>query len=503
MENSTRAIINTAAQYLKTIINVILSLYSTRLILNALGVEDYGIFTLVSGVISLLAFIVNAMVVTTQRYISYYSEHDNALVLKQIFSTSVFLHIVLGLLAAIFIEISGLFLFEDYLNISPDKIEVAKKVFHLSTVILVITFISAPYRALLIAHENLVYISIIDIVDGILKLLFAIWISRYCNDGLLLYVFLLTCLSVFNFLSFSIYDLVKYSECIFPRIKYLSLHFIKEISNFAWWTIYSVGCITGRTQGVSVVLNHYFGVIVNTAYGLALQVNGAFLFLSNSLLNALNPQIMKLEGCGNRDRMLRLAEIECKFSFFLLSMVAIPCIFELNTILKFWLGEVPEFSVYFCSFIIVSSMIDQLTVGLGSANQAMGNIKTYSLVVNTTKVLTIAIIIICLQYTHNIYFVMPCYVIVESVCALLRLVMLRKLAGLSINGFCKRVLLPEIFPVLISVLTCVLITKYIECNYRFILTIIASITMYISTIYLCGLCHDEKDIIIRNIRKII
>lgn len=503
MENSTRAIVNTFAQYFRTIVNVVLSLYSTRLILGALGVEDYGIFTLVSGVISLLAFIVNAMVVTTQRYVSFYSGYDDISVLKCIFSTSLTLHIILGILVVALVEFSGIFLFEDYLNISFDKINIARNIFHLSVIILLITFISAPYRALLIAHENLVYISIIDILDGILKLLFAICISLISNNGLFIYVLLLTGLSVFNFLSFFLYDLIKYPECIFPQIKYISFQFIKEISNFAWWTIYSVGCITGRTQGVSIVLNHYFGVIANAAYGLALQVNGAFLFLSNSLLNALNPQIMKLEGCGNRDKMFRLSEIESKFSFYLIAMVAIPCIFELNTILHFWLGEVPQYTVYFCGFIIASSIIDQLTVGLGSANQAIGNIKVYSLIINTTKLMTIVAIIICLKFIDTIYIVMPCYVILEAICAFLRLIMLRSLYGLSIKKFCKRVLIPEIWPVGASVLTCIAVITYVDCHYRFLITITLSIIVFSLSVYCLGLCNDEKEIINRNIKLII
>lgn len=502
MENSTRAIVNTIIQYFRTIINIVLSLYSTRLVLNALGVEDYGIFTLVSGIISLLSFIINAMVVTTQRYISFYSGHDNLSELKQIFSTSLMLHIVLGLLTVVLVEISGIFLFDYYLNISPQKIGVAKSIFHLSIFILFITFSSAPYRALLIAHENLVYISCIDIIDGILKLVFAIIISLISYDNLFIYVLMLSGLSVFNFLSFFIYDVNKYPECTLPRIKYISVQFIKEISNFAWWTIYSVGCITGRTQGVSLVLNHYFGVISNAAYGLALQVNGAFLFLSNSLLNALNPQIMKQEGCGNRERMLRLSEIESKFSFYLISMVAIPCIFELDSILHIWLGEIPQYAVYFCGFMIASSMIDSLTVGLGSANQAIGNIKIYSLVINTTKLITIFVISVGLWFYDSIYLVMPCYAALEAICALLRLAMLHKLYGLSISGYCKRVLIPEIWPVTASVLTCLLTTKYISHDYRFIMTMILSFMVFAITVYLLGLCNDEKEIINRNIKLI-
>lgn len=324
MKNARRVIINTGAQYTRTIINLCLSLYSTRLILSALGNTDYGIFTLIAGIVSLLSFVENALVVTTQRYLSFSMGHNDMARLKEIFNSSLILHIILAVFIALVIEFIGLFLFDGFLNIDPERIEAARNVYHLTTLMLLISFIAAPFRALLIAHENIVYISIIDVLDGIFKLFVAILISNSNFDRLILYVSLLVVIRLFNLLAFSSFDKVKYKECIWPTRRLFSKSYVKEMSSFAGWTIYSVGCIAGRTQGVAIVINKVFGVLVNAAYGIGLQINGAVAFLAQSICNAVNPQIMKAEGAGDRQRMLRLAEIESKFAFFLMSMVLIP-----------------------------------------------------------------------------------------------------------------------------------------------------------------------------------
>ncbi len=394
MDNAQRVVINTLAQYIRTAINLCLSLYSTRLVLSALGVDDYGIYTLIAGVVSLLAFVVNAMVVTTQRYMSFYNGKGDVEKLKEIFTNSVFIHILLGIIVALIIEGVGIFLFDGFFNIEPSRIDAAKIVYHCVTIMLVLSFLTAPFRALLISHENIVFISIIDVLDGILRVAIAVAISSVSVDRLIIYAELLCLIQLLNFLAFSIYDKRNYEECVLPRVKDVKINYLREISSFAGWTIYSVGCIAGRTQGVSIILNKFFSVAVNAAFGVALHVSGALSFLSHSVINAMNPQIMKAEGAGNRERMLRLAEMESKFCFLLIGMIVIPCIFEMPGLLSIWLKEVPEYAVLFCRFILLTSMVDQLTIGLGAANQAIGDIRNYSITVNSIKLLTLVPILI-------------------------------------------------------------------------------------------------------------
>lgn len=503
MNNACKVIINTSAQYVRTIINLCLSLYSTRLILSSLGVEDYGIYTLIAGVVYLLSFAINALVVTTQRYMSFYSGKGDITKLKEIFCNSLVIHIALGIILAILVKLSGLFLFEGFFNITPERINAAKVVFNFVILMLVLSFWSAPFRALLISHENIVYISIVDIFNGILKVLIALFIASIDTDRLILYSALLCLIQIFEFFAFSVFDFRFYSECIFPKLKYLNKNYIKEISSFAGWTIYSVGCITGRSQGVSIILNKFMGVVANASYGIALQVNGAMLFLSQSLLNALNPQIMKAEGVGDRRKMFRLSEIESKFSFLLIGMVVIPCLFEMPSLLSVWLGEEPDNAVMFCRFILLSSLVDQSTIGLGTANQAIGNIKRYSLAVNTVKLLTLAPFYICLLIGKGICFSMVIYLSFEIICSMMRLFLLRR-AGLSIKKYIEKVFVKELFPILSTIVVSMLIVCNMNVEYRFVITILASICVMAISVMIGGLCPDEKQIlkaIISNLRK--
>lgn len=495
MNNVNRVIINTIAQYIRMVVNICLSLYSTRLILGALGVDDYGIYSLIAGTISLLSFVVNSLVITTQRYISFYYGHENGLKLKELFCNSLFIHLLLSIIVVILIEVIGIFLFNGFFNIAHDRISVAHNVYHCVTLMLMLSFVAAPFRALLIAHENIVYISIIDILDGVIKLMVAIFLLHSESDKLLTYSICLCCIQMLNLLAFSIYDYLKYEECIIPRLKYVKYSYISEISSFAGWTIFSTGCVVGRTQGFSIILNKFFSVAVNAAFGIALQINGATHQLSQALMNAMNPQIVKAEGSGNRNKMIRLSEIECKLCFLLLSVVTIPCIVEMPLLLGFWLKEVPEYAVFFCRFVLLGSLLDQLTIGLTTTNQAMGDIKLYSLIINPIKIISLVPIVVCLIYGVNLQFCMILYVTFEFFSAISRLFLLHHMAGISIAGFAKRVFLLEIIPI-ISILACSLSIKYcFDFQLRFLLTIICSIIVGGVMSFLFGLCDDEKLII--------
>ena len=495
MDNASRVVINTIAQYTRMVINICLTLYSTRLVLSALGVNDYGIYTLIAGTVSLLSFIVNAMVVTTQRYMSFFYGRGEREKLKEILCNSIFIHFLFGVIIATLIEVVGLFLFDGFFNIATERLSVAHSVYHGVTLMLVITFLSAPFRALLIAHENIVYISAIDVIDGVLKLLVAIFILNAEGDKLIIYTIFLCLIQIFNLLAFSLYDFLKYEECIMPQIRYIRLRYISEISSFAGWTIFSTGCVVGRTQGFSIILNKFFSVSVNAAFGIALQVNGAVHQLSSALMNAMNPQIVKSEGSGNRGKMIRLSEIESKLCFLLICFAAVPCIVEMPQLLSFWLKETPEHAVFFCRCVLVASIMDQLTIGLTTANQAIGDIKLYSLVVNPIKILSLVPIIISLYFGGSLLYCMFFYVFFEFLCAIARFALLRFTAKISIRGFIRRVFLPELIPFL-SILFCSVFLRYIfNFQYSFIINIVLSIFIGCYVSYIFGLCSDEKNIV--------
>lgn len=498
MRSSTRLVVNTSAQYARTIVNLILSLYSTRLILHALGVADYGIFTLIAGVVSMLAFMTNAMVTTTQRFMSYHQTKSSLEEQKRVFGCSVQMHILFSFGILLILEIIGLFLFDGFLNIAQERVSAAKIVYQCAITMIILSFISAPFKALLISYENLVYTSIIDVLDGVLKVGIAILLTHLNSDKLVLYGYLMIGVYLVNFLSFVIYDFKRYPTCVFPKLQYFNKDYLKSMGSFVVWQLYSTGCIIGRTQGIALVLNRFFGTVVNAAFGIALQVSGAISFISSALVTAINPQIIKAEGGGDRHKMFELAEIASKYSFLLLAMVVVPIIFVLPEVLKLWLGEVPTDSVLFCRVILIAALLDQVTYGLGTANAAIGNIKPYSLTVNTIKVLTVPALLILLLIGVEIKIAIWIYAIFELVCALTRLPFLKYNGGLNIHEYVKNVFGKIAIPFLF------LLIAYISLNYlvsnigSFILAALFVTILYVCGIYIFSLSQKEK-IIIDNI----
>jgi len=495
MDNIKRTIVNTLAQHLKTVVNVLLSLYSTRLVLCALGQSDFGLFSLVGGIVLMLGFITNAMAVATQRHLSFYQGKGDLLYVKKIFVNSLLLHVVLGIAVSIVLLALTNVLFDGFLNIDSQRVDAGRVVYYLMVANLLLGFLSTPYRASFIARENIVYVSLVDVLDGVLKLLIAILLLHVQTDKLILYAILMTCISAVNLMAFSVYATHKFSEC---RFHFNEFRFDnstqKLLMGFTGWTIYSTGCILGRNQGAAVLLNTFFGTVINSAYGIAMQVSTAVLFLSQAVINALSPQVIKAEGRHERQHMLSLSEYASKYSFLLLSLVCIPLLMQ--PILQFWLGQIPPYAVAFCQLIIISSLCDQLTVGLGIANQAIGRIRNYSLVINTTKLLTLPIAWLILKATRNPIDMMTVYVIIEFVCAMARVIFLKITAELSIMHYAKAVFMKVLLPIILMTCFCWWFTCVVDMQYRFLLTITCSCLIGAVAIYTLATNKHERELIL-------
>lgn len=503
MNSSTRVIVNTTAQYMKTFVNIILTLFSARLILEALGVTDFGLYSLLAGVTSMLAFATNALASTTQRFLSYHQGKSNIEQQKDIFANSFYIQLSLGLLTLLILLFLTPYLFDGFLNVPIERLFAAKWTYIIVTVILFVTFLCTPYRAILISHENIIYLTVIDVVDGILKVAFAVALYHITYDRLIGYAIFLLSIQLFNLLSIAIYAICKYEECSIPSIKRVHKEYIKEISSYAGWNIYNVGCVMGRTQGIAIMINRFFGAAINAAYGLGFQIAGYVNFMSESLMNAIRPQMVRSEGEGNRERMLWLSEEASKFSFFLLSCLAVPCIFEMETLLTLWLGKVPDNAVLFCRMVLMASIVDTLTCGLIIANQAIGNIKQYSLAVNSVKLLTLPATLICIKVGFPILGIAVCYVFFEFLCAMIRLPFVKKNGGLDVVRFVKDVFAKEVIPFSVFVIITAVLVTYLNFAFSFILTFAIAIPIYIVTIYLFGITEVEREIINSILTKVI
>ena len=504
MDKNKRTFVNVLAQYIRTIINTCLSLYATRLVLNALGKSDYGVFMVVGGVVAMLGFFTNALVITTQRYLSYYQGKDDKSEVKSFFANSLVLHLILGVLIVVVLWLLWPLLIDHVLNINPGRIDAAGKVYIFTLLTLFLSFMVAPFRGLFIARENIVTISIIDVCDGILKLILVLYLIVWDVDKLIVYSMLLSGIMLLNLIFFSLCAKIKYEECVlFPKANEIKWSIMARLFSFAGWTTYSTACIIGRNQGVAVIFNHFFGTLINAAYGIAVQVGGTVQFVAQSILNAMSPRVVKAEGQGDRKEMLKLAGTTSKFAFLLLSMAAIPLIFEMPYILETWLGEgkVPQHAVTFCRFVLIAAVCDQMTVGLGVANQAMGKIRNYSLLINTVKVLTLPCLWIAIKFGMPVELTMWIYLAFEVICMCLRLVYLNRVAKLNVREYIGDVLVKLVVPTITLLVVGYVMVYFFHFHLRFILTMIVSVLIDAFVIIFFALDKNERAMLLSFIKR--
>ena len=441
MEPTKRILLNTLAQYTRAILTTCMSLYSVRLVLKALGSTDYGIYTLVAGVVAMLGFVTNAMVITTQRHLSYsFGQHDPVRSRKT-FSCSVMMHLAIGLLLVLLFVCAKGFFFTHVLTIPPARLEVASWIYVTTIGMMFLSFMEAPFKALFIARENIVYISIVEVTDGILRLVLVVLLLQNASDALYTYGNLMLGIWSARFLMFSLWPTLRFPECS-PQhfLADLDRKLIGALSGFAGWTTYSMGCVIARNQGLNVLLNRCcMSTVLCASYGIAQQVVGGAQIVSTSLLNAMNPQIMQAEGAGNRQMMLHKAEQESRISSAMLAAIFVPVIVAMESILQMWLGTVPQKATFLCRCLLFAQIIDQSTYGLHTANQAIGHIRNYTLLMYTPKLLFLPLAWLIHLWGGGVEAMMGLFLVIELLVALMRIPYLHRYGGLEMGAFAASV----------------------------------------------------------------
>jgi O-antigen/teichoic acid export membrane protein len=432
------------------LITIFISLYSTRLVLNALGAQDYGIFNLVGGVIAMLAFLNMAMTISTQRYMSFHLGSGDMEKLKAVFNSSILLHFIMGITLVALFELVGVYAFDHVLNMPADRIATAKTIFHFMVVSTFFTVASVPYDATLIARENMPLIAVLGVFEGLSKMAIAISLQYVSSDKLVVYGGLMAALTVLLLLIKRLYCSLKYEESKVKVRKYFDKNLLKEMFSYAGWNMFGAGSVVARNQAQAMILNVFFGAIINAAYGIANQVNAQLTYFSVTMLQSLNPQIIKSEGSGDRQRMLRLAMIASKFSFLLLSFFAIPVIIEAPFILKLWLKNVPDHTVILCRLIIVASLVNQLTQGLQVAIQSVGKIKVYQMVVSFLVIVNLPLSYLALKAGAPPQAVLIGAICTEIAAVTYRIFAAHRITGMSVSEYLSKVILRAIMPVFLA-----------------------------------------------------
>lgn len=500
MNPAKRILVNSMVQYVRTFLSMAIMLLSTRLLINTLGHSDYGLYSVVGSMVFMIGFITASLSSSTQRFLSYSHGTNDMNVLGRIFANAFYLHLAIASVIAIIMWLCGS-TFIGNLSINSDRYDTAAFVYMMVLLMTLTTFLTAPVRALYIARENIIYVSVVEVIDALFKLVGAVSLQYISFDSLRTYSVIMFLISVFNLMAYLLYALKHYEECHIPRPSEVSLSTIKSLSGFAVWNVYAVGSGVARMQGLAIVINRFLGTLVNAAYGIALQVYNAVSFIALSILNSMNPQLMKAEGSGDRQRMLLLTTKESKYSFLLLALVLIPLICEMPSVLSFWLDNVPAHSAMFCQAILASHIWDQTTIGLTSANQAIGKVRNYSLVTSTIRLAVLPVAWYCLSTGMSPYSIMVAYIAIDVIIGVVRVPFLKATGGLQIWSYCKDVYLRTSIPVAGVIATSIILTSTADYKFRFVVTEMAAIIVGLVLTYLFALTDGERLWIKQRINK--
>lgn len=444
MSTVHRVIKNTGFLYAKMGITMFISLYSTRLILSTLGDSDFGIFNLVGGAIAMLGFLNGAMAGATQRFMSFAEGEGNIENKKKIFNISFVLHFIISILMLLVLLIAGYYFFSTILKINPERVFAAKVVYGSFIISSAFTIMTVPYDAVLNSHENMLYFSIVGVLESILKLAAALLITFNSGDKLILYGIVMACIPLITLSVMRIYCHRIYIECEIAPRKYWDKKLEREMVSFAGWNLLGLASGMISQYGLSIVLNNFFGVILNAAQGIANQISGQLMVFSNTMMKALNPVIAKSEGIGNRNLMLSASLSGSKYGFILLALFAIPFIIETTYILNIWLKKVPEWAILFTRLQLLRSLIEQFTVMLVSTLSAQGDIKVFTILRSIVNISPIILTFILFNMGFPPYYLYITWIFAGGILSgWILLHYSQKKCGLSLNDYFKIVFIPN------------------------------------------------------------
>lgn len=375
--NSKRIAKNTLMLYFRMFVMTVVGLYTSRVVLRELGVSDYGIYNVVGGIINMAGFLNSAMIAASQRFLSYELGHGDSDRLSRVFCTSINIHAVICIIAFILAETVGLWFINTKLNIPDGRMIAANWVFQASIISFMINVMSVPYNSAIVAHEKMSVFAYISILDVVLKLLIVYLLLLFPFDKLIVYSILMVCVVTLIRLCYTIYCKRHFAECAYHF--FIDKPLFKELFSFAGWSIVGNLGFSFKDQLSNIILNLFYGTTVNAARGLGMQVTAHVKTFAQSFTMALNPQITKQYAAGNIESSRKLVYAGSRYTFYLLTLISLPIILNIDYILKLWLGDVPEYTVQFVKYSILISLIYALSECVTKAIQATGRIKWFQI----------------------------------------------------------------------------------------------------------------------------
>ncbi len=492
---------NTMFLYFRMIFIMAVTLYTSRVVLRVLGVEDFGIFNVVAGVVAMFGFLNSSMSATTQRFISFSLGRgdDN---LNKVFSTCVLTHALIALGVLVLVESVGLWFLYNKMIIPEVRMDAAFWVFQFSALSTVVTVMSIPFNADIIAHEKMSAFAYISIVEVCLKLLIVFLLDVGNIDKLVLYGFLLLLVQCGIFLTYMGYCLRHFKESRFRFVYEKKL--FSEVFSFAGWNLWGYLASILYTQGLNILLNVFFGPVVNAARGLANQVDGAIRLFASNFQMAINPQIVKTYAAKDLESMHKLVFRSSKFSFFLLLALSLPVMIEAPVILRLWLSTVPDWTASFLRLMLVVVIVDSVANPLMTSAAATGRIKLYQSVLGGIQLLIIPVAYVVLRMGGEPNSVFVVHICICLIAFAVRLFIVRGMIGLSIKKYLMEVCVKSgVVTVVATVLPLTLYFSMTNSLLSAIVVVFVSLGSVSVSAYAIGLTKSERVFVSDKIGQIL
>lgn len=491
-ENNKRIAKNTLLLYFRMLLMIVINLYTSRVILQVLGVEDFGINNVVGGVITMLGFLTSSLAGASSRYITYDLGKGDMSVMKKTFGNILSIHLLLALIIIVIGETIGLWFMTTQLQIPADRETAAFWVYQFSIVSFVLSVISVPYNASIIAHEKMSAFAYISIADAVLKLLIVYLLLVIPYDKLIVYAALFCCIQVFDRIVYSVYCRKHFAETR-SRLSFDKKLF-KEIFTFAGWTMNGNLAVIGYTQGINVLLNIFFGPAVNAARGIAVQVQNVTRQFCTNFQMALNPQLTKSYATGDYAHMHQLLKVSSKFSFYLMLLISLPLMLEAPLILKWWLGTVPEHTVNFLRLILCMGILFALSNPIITAVHATGKLKKFQLIEGSMLLSIVPIAYFLLKLFHiQPEYVFLVHILVEISTQYARVRIVLPMIAMPLRDYVIDVIKPILKVGILASTIPILVYYNIDENLAsFFIVCLITICWILFITYFIGCTKDEK-----------
>lgn len=497
--NSKRIAKNTLVLYVRMLVTKLISLYIARIVLDVLGVEDFGIYNIVAGVLVLFSFLEVSLTTATQRFLNFYMGKEDNTMVKRVFSLSLTIHILLAVLIIILAETIGLWFLNTQLNIPENRISAANWVFQLALLSTCLRIIRIPYQSNIIANEKMSFYAYMGIIEVLLKLVFVLLFSKLTYDKLILYAGFLSMLSFIMLVLFAVFNIIHYSTTRYSL--YWDKSLFKEMLGFSGWGLFGQLASVGSIQGANILLNLFFSVTLNAAMGIANAVsNAAYAFVSNFQM-AFRPQIVKSYAANDREYFINLIMNASRYSYYLLLLLSVPIYFNIDYILGLWLVDVPEYAGIFCQLTILYLLVDSIQAPLWMAVHATGKIKNYQITMGSITLLNIPTSYMLLSYGFGPPVVLLVRVMYNIVTFVARVQYLKA----HLNFPARRYLITLVFKALvvtsISVLSLFAILMLLKMSVGSFIFIVICILITLIVIILFGISRNHKNLIISHYFK--